>query len=84
MSDQMSGTETNPPPVDRSRALVFVERRRGARSAVQAPADFLAQLIACEKRLGEYRSSRREAPALGVARYRPRDTSLTHDLDVRV
>lgn len=84
MSDVMSASETKPAVLDRSRALVFVERRHGPRSAVQAPAGFVAQLIACEKRIGEFRRARRDLAALGTKPYRPKLAAPSHGLDVLV
>lgn len=57
-------------PLPRNRSLVFHERRGQVRSAVQAPADFVAQLIACASGLGQFRRARRQEPAVGASRYR--------------
>lgn len=57
-------------PLAPNRSLVFYERRRRGRSLVQAPADFVAQLIACEAGLEQFRRARREEPAVGASRYR--------------
>lgn len=57
--------------LDRSRSLVFVERRQQARCLVRAPSDFLTQLIACEQRLGPFRRARRVEPGAAVACYGP-------------
>ena len=57
-------------PLAPNRSLVFYERRRRGRSLVQAPADFVAQLIACEAGLEQFRRARRQEPSVGASRYR--------------
>lgn len=52
------------------RALVPLEPRAPAPRAAERPdAGFLTQLIACERRMPDYRERRRAEPAEGVARY---------------
>ena len=61
-------------PLPPNRSLVFYDRRKRARSLVQAPADFVAQLIACEEKVEQFRRARREEPAVGVGRYQAAPT----------
>ena len=61
------------PPLEPSRALVFVERRHKARVLPRAAADFLAQLIASNRNLGEFRRARRRDPSAGIGEYHARE-----------
>ena len=56
--------------LERNRSLVFIDRRRKNRSVARPAADFLAQLIACEQRLGAFRRARRQDPEAGLQIYR--------------
>lgn len=71
-------------PLAPNRSLVFVERRRRGRSLVQAPADFVAQLIACAKGVEQFRRARREEAAQGTKRYRPAEASLARGFERHV
>lgn len=69
--EERQGSEIRPGmPLSPNRSLVFHDRRRRTRVLVQAPADFVAQLIACAAGLEQFRRARREEPAVGASRYR--------------
>jgi hypothetical protein len=68
MTDEAT-THNGTPPLEPNRALVFVERRRKARVLPRAAADFLAQLIASDRHLGEFRRARRRDPSTGIGEY---------------
>jgi hypothetical protein len=58
-----AGEEPSAGNASRSRALVVIDGPRLAMSGHDRPqADFVAQLIACDRRLPAYRQSRRAAP----------------------
>lgn len=63
-------------PLPPSRALVFVDRRRRARTLVQTPADFVAQLIACAGGLEQFRRARRREAADGARHYRGQEAAV--------
>ncbi len=56
-------------PVGTGRALIVVKPRPDAESDRPA-ADFLAQLIACDRRLPAYRAVRRTDPNVAATAYR--------------
>ena len=69
-------TQNGTTPLDPSRALVFVERRHKARVLPRAAADFLAQLIASNRNLGEFRRARRRDASLAAGEYHAPETPL--------
>ena len=65
-----TGEATSASNASRSRALVVVERPRWAVSGHDRPqADFVAQLIACDRRLPAYRSARLAEPERAISAY---------------
>lgn len=73
-----------PSVLERSRALVFVDRRLKPRCLVRAQSDFVAQLIACTLHLGEHRRWRREEPSVGLDRYRVPNPRAPSDFEIEV
>ena len=55
--------------IPQSRALVVVAPKPSARSDERPQADFLAQLIACNRRLPAYRSARNAPPSVATNAY---------------
>jgi hypothetical protein len=58
-------------PLPRSHALVVVEGSSPERPADRPDAEFLAQLIACKRRLPAYRQARRANPDAATHAYAP-------------
>ncbi len=68
MTDQhQAGTVAHPVP--RSRALVVTRAPEPTRGAERPEAVFLAQLIACERRLPAYRLARKASPDAATSAY---------------
>lgn len=83
MTDQVSHDETAGPR--QSRALVPVAPSRDATGRViSALPGFLAQLIACHRRLPDYRRSRREEPGPATAAYDRTSGRAAPGLDLSV
>lgn len=73
-----------PAVLARSRSLVFAERRLKPRSLARPPADFVAQLIACDLHLGEYRRAKRQDPVVGLSRYHAPLRRARSDFEIKV
>lgn len=68
-------------PVPTGRALVVVGRPARSRPEERPLAGFLAQLIACERRLPAYRPARTADPEIAASRYRIPDRAPAVRLD---
>lgn len=64
-----------------SRALTVIAQAKDPRGEERPASDFLAQLIACHRRVPAYRAARKADPALAVSAYAGRRGPVAPRLD---